>query len=55
MRNNKLILRTQQTFKSERHNIFSEEINKIAEVEMMIKKCTQLIQQKQMHMEQAKI
>ena len=26
---NRLILKTQQTFKSERHNIFTEEINKI--------------------------
>ena len=30
MENNKLILKTQQTFKSERHNVFTEEINKIA-------------------------
>ena len=30
MRNKKLILQTQQTFKSERHNVFTEEIIKIA-------------------------
>ena len=30
IRNNKLILKTQQRFKSERHNTFTEEINKIA-------------------------
>ena len=30
MKNNKLVLKPQQRFKSERHNIFSEEINKIA-------------------------
>ena len=30
MRNNKLILKTQQRFKSERHNVFTEETNKIA-------------------------
>ena len=30
MTNNKLILKTQQRFKSERHNISTEEINKIA-------------------------
>ena len=30
VRNNKLILKTQQRFKSERHNVFTEEINKIA-------------------------
>ena len=27
---NKLILKTQQKFESERHNVFTEEINKIA-------------------------
>ena len=30
MKNNKSILKTQQRFKSERHNVFIEEINKIA-------------------------
>ena len=30
VKNNKLILKTQQKFKSERHNVFTEEINKIA-------------------------
>ena len=30
IRNNKLILKTQQRFKSERHNVFTEESNKIA-------------------------
>ena len=30
IKNNKLILKTQQIFKSERYNIFTEEINKIA-------------------------
>ena len=30
MRNNKSILKTQQIFKSERHNAFTEEMNKIA-------------------------
>ena len=29
MKNNKLILKTQKIFKSERHNVFTEEINKI--------------------------
>ena len=29
IKNNKLILKTQQKFRSERHNIFTEEINKI--------------------------
>ena len=30
MRNNKSILKTQEGFKSERHNVFTEEITKIA-------------------------
>ena len=30
MKNNKLILVTQQRFKSERHNVFTKDINKIA-------------------------
>ena len=30
VKNNKLILKTQLGFKSERHNVFTEEINKIA-------------------------
>ena len=30
LKNNKLILKTQQRFKSERHNIFTKEINKVA-------------------------
>ena len=30
MRNNKSILKTQLRFKSERHNVFTEEINKTA-------------------------
>ena len=29
MKSNKLILKTQQRFKSERHNVVTEEINKI--------------------------
>ena len=30
MKNNRLLLKTQQRFKSERHNVFTEEINKIS-------------------------
>ena len=30
MKNKKLILKTEQRFKSERHNVFTEETNKIA-------------------------
>ena len=29
VKNNKVILKTQQRFKNERHNVFAEEINKI--------------------------
>ena len=34
IKNNKLVSKTQQIFKSESHNVFTEEINKIA---LMIK------------------
>ena len=30
MKNNKLVLKTQQRFRSERHDVFTEEINEIA-------------------------
>ena len=30
IKSNKLVLKTQQRFKSERHNVFTEEINKIS-------------------------
>ena len=36
------MLKTQQKFKSERH-VFTEEIDKIDQVQMMIKECNQLI------------
>ena len=41
-KNNKPIVKIQQRFKSERHNVFTAEINKI--VLRMIKECSQLIQ-----------
>ena len=40
LKDNKLILKTQQRFRSEKHNVFIEEINKIA---LMIKECNQFI------------
>ena len=50
------MLKTQQRFKSERHNICIEEINKIAlSSNYNKKKCNQLIQLKHMHLKQAKI
>ena len=36
IKNNKLILKTQQRFRSEEHSVFTEEINKIAD-KLMIK------------------
>ena len=57
MKNNKLMLKTQQRFGSEKH-VFTEEINIIAlssSDEKKKKKCNQLIGQKNMHMEQPKI
>ena len=30
LKDNKLLLKTRQRFKSERHSVFSEEINKVA-------------------------
>ena len=39
MKNNKLILKTQQRFKSERSNVFTEEINKMDLSSIMIKEC----------------
>ena len=42
IKNNKLILKIQQGFKNERHNAFTEEMDKISL--MMIKEYKQLIQ-----------
>ena len=53
MKNYKLILKSQQRFRSETHNVL--EINKIALRLMMIKEYNQLIQQKDMHIERGKI
>ena len=41
---NKLMLKTQQRFKGERHNVFTEKINKkrLLYVQIMIKECNQL-------------
>ena len=49
-----LILKSQQRFRIEIHNIFTEVVNKIA-FSVNDDKILQQIQQKQMHMEQAKI
>ena len=42
IKNNKSILKTQQRFKSERHNVFTEDINKIALSSNGDKECNQL-------------
>ena len=39
--NNKAILKSQQRFKSEAHNVYTEEVNKFAK--MMIKDCRLMI------------
>ena len=43
IKNNRLILKTQQRFKSERYNVFTEEINKTALSSEMIKECNRNI------------
>ena len=43
IKNNKLILKTQQRFKSQRNNLFNEEIIKIAFSSNQDEKCNQLI------------
>ena len=49
-----IILRSQQIFRSEKHNVFIEEVNKIAQsISDDKKKNNQSTQQKNMHMKQA--
>ena len=48
--NNEIIIKSQQRFKSEAHNVYTKEINKIAP--MMIKDCKLLIQLHHILMEQ---
>ena len=49
--NDKIILKSQQRFKSDYHNVFTEQINEIAVV-MMIKYCKHLRKLQHIHMEQ---
>ena len=49
--NEKIILKSQQRFKSDYHNVFTEQINEIAVV-MMIKYCKHLRKIQHIHMEQ---
>ena len=46
----KIILKTQQRFKSKRHNVFTEKINKIT-LNSNADECNQLMRYKHMHME----
>ena len=49
-----MILKSQQRLKSKKHNVFTEEVNKIALLHWvltMIKEYKQYIQQKHMHLE----
>ena len=48
-------MKTQQRFRSEKHNAFTEEINNIAISSNDDNRMHQLIQQKHTHMERAKI
>ena len=51
IKSKKLMLKSQQRFKSKKHNVFTEEINKIASSDKRI----QSIDSIEMRMEQAKI
>ena len=55
IKNNKLILKIQQRFRSEKNNDFTKEINKIVLSQMIITEQNQLIRYKHMHREQVKI
>ena len=39
LQNNEIILRSQQTFEIEAHNVFTEKVNRIVLILMMIKVC----------------
>ena len=49
--NNKIILKSQQRFKSNQHNVYTIEINKIALSSMMIRDYKHLIGLQHIHME----
>ena len=51
----RVLLKTQERFKTERHNVFTEETNKIALSSKMTKECNQLICQTHINMEWAKM
>ena len=49
--NNEIILKSQQRFKSKAHNVYTEEINKIALIVMIIKDYKLLIKLQYIYME----
>ena len=55
LKNKKLILKTQQRFKSERHNVFTEEVNKTGLSSNDDKKMPSIDSKKIKHMEPARI
>ena len=52
--NNKTVYRSQERFKSYYHDVYTEEVNKIALIVMMIKDYKHLIRLQHIHMEQVK-
>ena len=50
--NDKIILKSQQRFKSYNHDVYTEEVNKIALRVMMIRDCKHLIELQHIHMKQ---
>ena len=53
--NNKTIMRSQLRFKSDHHNVYTEEVNKIALNSVIIKDCKHLIELQHIHMEQIRL
>ena len=54
-KNNGLILKLQQRFRGDKHNVFTEEVNKIVLFAKNIKVYNQSVQLKDMHMERSEI
>ena len=52
--NNKTVYRSQERFKSYYHDVYTEEVNKIALIVTMIKDYKHLIRLQHIHMEQVK-
>ena len=52
LRNDKIILKPQQRFKSDHHKVYTEEVNKIVLSSNVIKDCKHMIKLQHTHMEQ---